>query len=84
VVNRIQTARKDADLDYADRVRVRYRAADELEAAIDAHRGWIAGETLAVELAQADGTATGAGGALTLAPIDDHDFALAIERVTGS
>jgi isoleucyl-tRNA synthetase len=84
VVNRIQTARKNADLDYAERIRVRYRAADELEAAIDAHRGWIAGETLAVELAQADGTATGAGGALTLAAIDDHDFALAIERVTGS
>ena len=84
VVNRIQTARKDADLDYADRIRVRYRADDELQAAIDAHRGWIAGETLAVELLPADGTATGAGGALSPAEIDDHDFALAIERVTGS
>ena len=51
VVNRIQTARKDADLDYADRIRVRYRADDALEAAIDTHRDWIAGETLAVEIA---------------------------------
>ena len=81
VVNRIQTARKDADLDYADRIRVRYRAAEELEAAIAAHRGWIAGETLAVELEPADGTATGAGGPLTSAAIDEHDFAFAIERV---
>ncbi|MGH7341751.1 MAG: isoleucine--tRNA ligase, partial [Candidatus Rokuibacteriota bacterium] len=32
VVSRIQTARKDADLDYADRIRVRYRAVEELEA----------------------------------------------------
>jgi isoleucyl-tRNA synthetase len=81
VVNRIQTARKDADLDYADRIRVRYRAAEELEAAIAAHRGWIAGETLAVELEPADGTATGAGAPLTSAAIDEHDFAFAIERV---
>ncbi|MGD2114874.1 MAG: isoleucine--tRNA ligase, partial [Acidobacteriota bacterium] len=47
VVNRIQTARKEADLDYAARIRVRYRAGDELEAAIEAHRDWIAAETLA-------------------------------------
>ena len=51
VVNRLQTARKEAGLDYADRIRVRYAAAPELEAAIAAHREWISGETLAVELA---------------------------------
>jgi isoleucyl-tRNA synthetase len=55
VVNRIQTARKEAGLDYADRIRVRYEAAPELEAAIDAWRGWIAGETLAAEWAPRSG-----------------------------
>ena len=49
VVHRIQTARKDADLDYAARIRVRYAADEELGAAIATHRDWIAGETLAVE-----------------------------------
>lgn len=74
VVNRIQTARKEAGLDYADRIRVRYRAAAELEAAIAAWRDWIAGETLAVELAP------GGAGDLASAPVDDLDFALAVER----
>ncbi|KAB2969146.1 MAG: isoleucine--tRNA ligase [Thermoanaerobaculia bacterium] len=47
VVNRLQTARKETGLDYADRIRVRYRAAPALEAAIEAWRDWISGETLA-------------------------------------
>jgi isoleucyl-tRNA synthetase len=55
VVHRIQTARKDADLDYADRIRVRYRAAPELARGDRRHREWIAGETLAVELAELAG-----------------------------
>jgi isoleucyl-tRNA synthetase len=74
VVNRIQSARKEAGLDYADRIRVRYRAAVELEAAIAAWRDWIAGETLALELAPGDGAD------LAPAAVDDLDFALAVER----
>ncbi len=50
VVSRIQNARKEADLDYADRIRVRYTAEGDLAAAIAAHRDSIAGETLAVAL----------------------------------
>jgi len=75
VVHRIQAARKAADLDYADRIRVRYRAADELADAIAAHRDWIAHETLAVELT--------AGGHETLesAPVESMSFELAIERI---
>ncbi len=76
VVNRLQMARKDADLDYADRIRVRYRAAAPLAAAIAAHRNWIAGETLAVEI-----TAAAAAEGLASAPVDEHAFAFAIERV---
>jgi isoleucyl-tRNA synthetase len=74
VVHRIQAARKDAALDYADRIRVAFRAAPELAAAIAAHRDWIAGETLAVELAERD------GGELPAAPVEGHDFAFAMER----
>jgi isoleucyl-tRNA synthetase len=77
VVHRIQAARKDRDLDYADRIRVRYRAAGELEAAIGTHRDWIAGETLATELT----TAESAGAALEEAPVDELEFAFAIEKV---
>ena len=75
-VHRLQAARKEADLDYADRIRVRYRAAPELAAALAAHRDWIAGETLAESL---EASEDGAG--LAAAPIDEHDFAFAIERV---
>jgi isoleucyl-tRNA synthetase len=73
VVNRIQTARKELGLDYADRIRVRYRAAPELEAAIAAFRDWIAGETLAVAWVPD-------GAELEAAPVDGLDFACALER----
>jgi isoleucyl-tRNA synthetase len=77
VVHRIQTARKDRDLDYADRIRVLYRAAPELDRAIGAHREWISGETLATQL-----TSDGASSApLTEAPVEGLDFAFSIEKV---
>ncbi|MDX2000493.1 MAG: isoleucine--tRNA ligase [Thermoanaerobaculia bacterium] len=76
VVNRLQTARKDADLDYADRIRVAYRADGELTAVIASHHDWIAGETLALEL-----TPAAAGTDLKPAAIEEHDFAFALERV---
>ena len=72
----IQTARKDADLDYADRIRVRYEADPEIEAAVEAHREWIMGETLAVELAKADGAE------MKSAPVEGRSFAYAIEKVS--
>jgi isoleucyl-tRNA synthetase len=79
VVHRIQAARKEASLDYADRIRVRYRAAPELAAAIAVHAEWIAGETLAVAMERAsDGTI------LAAAPVDEHDFAFAIDKAAGA
>ena len=77
VVHRIQAARKDLDLHYADRIRVRYHADGELAAAIATHAEWIAGETLAVALDAADGEAAGA---LTAAPVDEHPFAFGIAK----
>ncbi len=82
VVHHVQAARKEQDLDYDDRIRVRYRAAPELAAAIAVHGKWIAGETLAVELAEdeEDG-ADGAGADLHEAPVDGLAFAFRIDRV---
>jgi isoleucyl-tRNA synthetase len=77
VVHRVQRARKDRDLDYADRIRIRYRAGDELERAIARHRDWIAGETLAVDL-RVEGPDTGG---LDSGDVEGHAFDLAIERV---
>ncbi len=77
VVHLVQTARKDADLDYADRIRVSYAAGPLVERAIDAHRDWIAAQTLAVEL-----TAAGPAAAPTRhGEIDGESFDFAIERV---
>jgi isoleucyl-tRNA synthetase len=78
VVHRLQTARKEADLDYADRIRVVYTAAPELEEAIAAHRDWIAGETLAVELTPAREVDSGV---LRDAAVEDLAFAFALHKV---
>jgi isoleucyl-tRNA synthetase len=77
VVHRLQTARKDANLDYADRIRVVYTAAPELEQAIAAHRDWIAGETLAVELTPQRGVDSGV---LRDAAVEDLAFAFALTK----
>jgi isoleucyl-tRNA synthetase len=62
-VHWVQQARKKADLDYADRIRVAYEAGAEMKAAVDAHLDWIKGETLAVEIV---GTTTDAAGEPTI------------------
>jgi isoleucyl-tRNA synthetase len=76
VIHKIQTARKDADLGYADRIRVAYRSGATLEAAIAAHRDHIAGETLAMELAPADGDEH-----LEETSVESEPFSFRIERV---
>jgi len=78
VVHRLQTARKEADLDYADRIRVVYAAAPELEDAIAANRDWIAGETLAVELSPQRGVDSGV---LREAAVEGLAFAFALQKV---
>ena len=47
VVRRVQDMRKAADFDVADRIKIYFTASDELHAAVDAHREYISGETLA-------------------------------------
>jgi len=74
IVNRIQTARKEAGLDYADRIRVTYEADAELEQAIAAHREWIAGETLTTDWSR------GAAATAAATEVDGLAFRFTIER----
>ncbi|MDH3745402.1 MAG: isoleucine--tRNA ligase [Acidobacteriota bacterium] len=76
VVHRIQAIRKDLDLDYADRIRIFYRADPAVEAVIELHRHWIGGETLAVEIESASGDRP-----LESRPLEELELRLAIERV---
>ncbi len=76
VIHRIQNQRHAADLDYAARIAVRYRAAEDIEKAIEAHRKWICDETLAVTLQPVNGDGPDR---LEDAPIEGRAFALAIE-----
>jgi isoleucyl-tRNA synthetase len=58
-VHWVQQARKQEDLDYADRIRVAYEADAQMQAAVEAHLDWIKGETLAVEITGAAGRSAG-------------------------
>ncbi len=79
VVHRVQNARKEANLDYADRIRVRYQADDELRAAIEEHGDWIQSETLTTTL-EVNAESQSNDDRLSL-PVEDHDFSFTIERV---
>ena len=82
IVHAIQTYRKEDALDYADRIRVLYRGAPELEAAIAAHREWIAGETLAVTTERyAAGEHSTDGAEPRSVEIDQFPIELWIDRV---
>ncbi len=62
IVSRIQALRKEAGLDVADRIRIRYEVPVEAAAAITAFTHYIQGETLAVELIPAADLPLGALG----------------------
>ncbi|MFI7061523.1 isoleucine--tRNA ligase [Kribbella sp. NPDC050124] len=55
VIRSLQQARRDAGLDVTDRVRFAVTAPAEVVSAVEVHRELIMGETLAVELALAEG-----------------------------
>lgn len=54
VVRRVQDLRKTAELEIADRISLRYSASQNLAAAIEAYRDYIATETLTVDFAEGD------------------------------
>jgi isoleucyl-tRNA synthetase len=77
VIHHIQANRKERQLDYADRIRIRFNGDREIVEAIQAHREWIEVETLALALEEV---------ALTVefphrVQIDDLSFGFEIEKV---
>jgi len=62
VVNRIQRARKDADLAFDARIHVRWTADGTLAEAIDEHAGYIASQVLATVFEPGDGEGDGVTG----------------------
>ena len=54
LVRHIQNLRKEIGLDVADRIHISYFAGDEMAAAVLAHYNYLAGETLALEIARSD------------------------------
>jgi len=77
VIHYLQTARKEAGLDYADRIRVRFLAAAALHEAILQNASSIQAETLAVEL---NAAGRDAEPGLQNHPIDSMNFSFAIEK----
>jgi isoleucyl-tRNA synthetase len=71
VVRRVQTMRRDADLNLTDRIAITYSATPRLAAAITAHAAYIQAETLADTLAE--GETDGAPIAASFAPNPDGD-----------
>ena len=78
-VRRVQDLRKQAELQVDDRIRVRYHASPRLEQAIQAHRGYICGETMAVELIPAEGDPEGEAQAAHR--FDGEELKLGLEKV---
>ena len=76
-VRHVQQARKDADLEITDRIRVAYSGPAEVTAAVDAWKDYIARETLADAVAQ---SATPPNDAKTVA-IGEAEGSVWIERV---
>ena len=79
-VRRVQELRREADLDVADRIHLRYAAGGPLRAAIEAHAAWIAGETLARTLEPLEGPAPPPDAASSETAVDGGALRLALWR----
>jgi isoleucyl-tRNA synthetase len=85
VVRRLQELRRDAGLDVADRIDVRFRAPAAVARVVEQHGGWIAEETLALSIeALAEGAEPPAGAASTTVRVDGEDVTLALSRASGA
>jgi isoleucyl-tRNA synthetase len=84
IVHAVQNARKSAGLQVEDRIELALDGDAELTAAAEAHRDYIARETLAVELRLGDGSAPDgdAGSYSERAPVDGLALRIALTRAS--
>ncbi len=75
VVNRVQNARKDAGLAVEDRIALGLWAGETLRQAIEAHRAYVATETLAISL-----TFTAAAGDLPLTDVGGEQLGVIVRK----
>ncbi|HWF26185.1 MAG TPA: isoleucine--tRNA ligase [Solirubrobacteraceae bacterium] len=78
IVHAVQAARRDGGLDISDRIALTLDGAAALLDAARAHEGYIAGETLAVEVRY--GGADGDGGGFDTVVIDGRELRIRVER----
>ena len=78
LVNRIQTLRKESELDVTDRIRLQLAGSPAVLAAAEAHREYICRETLAVSLDMVS-----ANGALKPVTLNEEEAAIGLERSAG-
>ncbi|MFQ5689910.1 MAG: isoleucine--tRNA ligase [Gemmatimonadota bacterium] len=83
LVNRVQRLRRDAGFHVADRIRLGIAGGAGVEAAATAHRDYIAGETLAVEVVVGDGSTSGFPHTEEIR-IEDLRATIGVERSQGS
>ena len=78
VVRRVQNLRKEAGFNLDDRIVTTYQTDEELAAAIDAWRGFIAAETLGVELREGEPDAGATAGE---SRVEGHSLKLGVQKV---
>ncbi len=76
-INRVQNIRKNLDLDVTQRIRVTFEGEPQLRGAVEAHRDYIAGEVLALELQ----AGTPEASVSTEWEINDHPCRIRVEPV---
>ncbi|MGM0575785.1 MAG: isoleucine--tRNA ligase [Myxococcota bacterium] len=80
VISRVQSLRKEADLEYTDRIRVHLEGGRAILDAVRAHADTVKGETLATELVL--GEAVPAGGARTETEVEGEPLHVRVEAVS--
>ena len=84
LVNRIQRLRRDAGLEITDRIRLRVEGPGPVADAVERFHGFIAGETLALELQGPADDASGEYQATLADEVDGTELRVSLSRVAGS
>jgi isoleucyl-tRNA synthetase len=81
LINRIQNLRKEAGFDVTDKIKISIRKHDVINTAIEVHRDYIAGQTLAKEIHLTDNELNGSATVVELA--DDVKTSIKVEKFEG-